>query len=88
MPFGSRVAIVGPSGAGKSTLIDILLGLSSPTQGEIAIDGRPLDEVFNEWRTKVGYVPQRVALFDASIAQNVALTWDGEYDEARSHTCT
>lgn len=83
VPFGSRVAIVGPSGAGKSTLIDILLGLSSPTQGEIAIDGRPLDEVFNEWRTKVGYVPQRVALFDASIAQNVALTWDGEYDEAR-----
>ncbi len=71
---------MGPSGAGKSTLIDILLGLSSPTGGTISIDGVPLTEVMQAWRDRVGYVPQRVALFDGTIAQNVALTWDAEFD--------
>lgn len=80
VPFGSSLAVVGPSGAGKSTLIDILLGLSEPSGGVMTIDGLPLDTVMAQWRARVGYVPQRVALFDASIAQNVALTWEDDYD--------
>lgn len=80
IPFGSSLAIVGPSGAGKSTLIDILLGLSEPSEGGLFIDDAPLAEVLGQWRGRVGYVPQRVALFDGSIAQNVALTWEDEYD--------
>lgn len=80
IPFGSSLGIVGPSGAGKSTLIDILLGLSVPTSGGLAVDGVPLDEVMGAWRRRVGYVPQRVALFDGSLAQNVALTWDDDFD--------
>lgn len=80
IPFGSSLAIVGPSGAGKSTLIDIILGLSMPTQGGLFIDDAPLSEVLVQWRKRVGYVPQRVALFDGSIAQNVALTWENDYD--------
>ncbi|SDQ19756.1 ABC transporter ATP-binding protein [Leucobacter chromiiresistens] len=80
VPFGSSLAVVGPSGAGKSTLIDILLGLSLPTAGELLVDGVPIAHVMKQWRTQVGYVPQRVALFDASIAQNVALTWRDDYD--------
>ncbi|KIP51894.1 ABC transporter ATP-binding protein, partial [Leucobacter komagatae] len=83
VPFGTSLAIVGPSGAGKSTLIDILLGLSTPTSGAMSIDGVPLSEVMGQWRSRVGYVPQRVALFDASIAQNVALTWGDDYDADR-----
>ena len=83
VPFGSRLAIVGPSGAGKSTLVDVLLGLSVPTSGELEVDGLPLDDVLQQWRSRVGYVPQRVSLFDASIAQNVALTWSDDYDEDR-----
>jgi ABC-type multidrug transport system fused ATPase/permease subunit len=83
IPLGSSLGIVGPSGAGKSTLIDILLGLSSPTSGEISIDGKPLRSVMHAWRSRVGYVPQRVALFDGSIAQNVALTWDDDYDREK-----
>ncbi len=83
IPFGSSVAIVGPSGSGKSTLIDILLGLSVPTGGEILIDDIPLQHVIKQWRNRVGYVPQRVAVFDASVAQNVALTWERDYDEER-----
>lgn len=83
IPFGSSLAVVGPSGAGKSTLIDILLGLSVPTGGELTIDGQDLTDVLRQWRGSVGYVPQRVALFDASIAQNVALTWERDYDSER-----
>ncbi len=83
IPFGSQLAIVGPSGAGKSTLVDLLLGLSLPTGGQIAIDEVQLDRVIRQWRGRVGYVPQRVSLFDASIAQNVALTWVDDFDEDR-----
>lgn len=83
IPFGSSLAIVGPSGAGKSTLVDVLLGLSRPASGEMKIDGIPLSSVLGQWRDRVGYVPQRVALFDASVAQNVALTWEDSYDEDR-----
>lgn len=83
IPFGSRVGIVGPSGAGKSTLVDIILGLSTPTAGQVVVDGTPIDQILKQWRSQVGYVPQRVTLFNASIAQNVALTWTDDYEEHR-----
>ncbi len=83
IPLGSSVGIVGPSGAGKSTLIDLLLGLSVPSAGSITIDGEPLQSVLRQWRGRVGYVPQRVALFDGTIAQNIALTWTDEVDRDR-----
>ena len=83
IPRGSSLGIVGPSGAGKSTLIDLLLGLSEPTSGSITIDGISLPDVIHAWRNRVGYVPQRVALFDGSIAQNVALTWDDDFDREK-----
>lgn len=83
IPLGSSLGIVGPSGAGKSTLIDLLLGLSVPSGGSIDIDAINLNEVIHSWRDRVGYVPQRVALFDGSIAQNVALTWDEDFDREK-----
>lgn len=83
IPFGSTVAFVGSSGAGKSTMIDLLLGLLEPTSGDIEIDGLPLSTVRQAWRSRVGYVPQDVSLFDSTIAQNVALTWTNDYDAER-----
>lgn len=83
IPLGSSVGIVGPSGAGKSTLIDLLLGLSEPSSGTIELDEHPLRSVLQQWRGRVGYVPQRVALFDGTIAQNVALTWSDDIDRER-----
>lgn len=83
IPFGTTAAFVGSSGAGKSTMIDLLLGLINPSEGTISIDGTPVSALTRSWRSRVGYVPQEVALFDASVAQNVALTWSGDVDRER-----
>ena len=81
--LGTSVAFVGASGSGKSTMVDLMLSLLEPTEGTISVVGVPLTELRSAWRSRVGYVPQEVALFDASIAQNVALTWGHEYDKDR-----
>jgi ABC-type multidrug transport system fused ATPase/permease subunit len=76
--IGSSLALVGTSGAGKSTLVDVLLGLLVPQQGTIRLDDQNLTDVLAAWRSRVGYVPQDVALFDGTIAQNVALAWEDD----------
>lgn len=83
IPFGTTAAFVGSSGAGKSTMVDLVLGLISPTTGVIEIDSVELASVRKAWRGRVGYVPQDVALFDATVAQNVALSWTDEIDRER-----
>ncbi|UQN30046.1 ABC transporter ATP-binding protein [Brachybacterium kimchii] len=86
IPAGSSAAFVGTSGAGKSTMVDLLLGLITPTAGRILVGGQDITTVMRQWRAQVGYVPQEVALFDVSVAENVALTWDpADVDEDRVH---
>lgn len=86
IPLGSSLGLVGSSGSGKTTFVDLILGLLVPSSGEIGLDGRPLADVLAAWRSRVGYVPQDVALFDGSVAQNVALAWGEEYDHERVET--
>jgi len=81
--FGKTTALVGASGSGKSTMVDLLLGLLRPSDGQILVDDTPLDHATKAWRARVGYVPQDVALFDATVAQNVALCWDDSFDRQR-----
>lgn len=85
--MGSSIGLVGESGSGKSTLVDILLGLLVPQSGSIYLDDQNLNDVLAAWRSRVGYVPQDVALFDGTVAQNVALTWKGEIDKEKVIEC-
>ena len=64
--------ILGPSGGGKSTFADLLIGLLSPDNGQILIDGRPLEgSVLHSWRKSVGYVPQESLLFHETLKKNM-----------------
>jgi ATP-binding cassette subfamily C protein len=66
------VALTGPSGAGKSTLAEVLSGLLRPDSGAILIDGSPINrDGIAAWRKSVGYVPQRAALLQGTIAHNL-----------------
>ena len=68
-----KVCVFGETGSGKSTLIDVIMGLQSPNDGTIFIDGKQTDVAQSRhWRTNFGYVPQNVYLFDGSVAENVA----------------
>jgi ATP-binding cassette subfamily C protein len=69
---GEAIALVGPSGAGKSTLVDVLLGLLSPQDGQVLIDGRDVTRNPGSWRQIVGYVPQSIAMMDDTLRNNVA----------------
>ncbi|WP_090270605.1 type I secretion system permease/ATPase [Thalassovita taeanensis] len=70
---GEAVGVIGPSGAGKSTLARALTGLWRPAGGKIRLDGATLDQydptVLGQL---IGYLPQRVELFDGTIAENIA----------------
>ena len=69
----TSVGFVGKSGSGKSTIIDIITGLIDPNQGEITIDGIPLNKKnLRTWQNKIGIVPQAIFLLEGSIAENVA----------------
>jgi len=63
------IAIIGPNGGGKTTLIRMLLGLESPTSGDIRIFGKKLQD-FKEWH-KIGFVPQRASHVDANFPATV-----------------
>lgn len=69
----STVGIVGGTGAGKTTMVDIVLGLLTPQNGRLLIDGVPIDEGnIRSWQKSVGYVPQQIFLVDSSIRENIA----------------
>ncbi|MBP7961681.1 MAG: thiol reductant ABC exporter subunit CydD [Caldilineaceae bacterium] len=71
---GERVAVVGPSGAGKSTLIQLLLRFVSPQSGQILVGEQDLAEIdAADWRQEIVWVPQRPALFNVSLADNIRL---------------
>ncbi|WP_114521271.1 ABC transporter ATP-binding protein [Altererythrobacter sp. ZODW24] len=72
LPANSSTALTGPSGGGKSTLADLLAGLISPDDGQVLIDGTPLDGTLrNSWRRSVAYVQQEPVLFGGSVADNL-----------------
>jgi ATP-binding cassette subfamily B protein len=79
---GETIALVGPSGSGKSTLLNLVLGFIRPTAGQIALDGRPMEELdLRSFRRFVSVVPQESVLFEGSIRDNVTYGLSNVPDE-------
>lgn len=72
------VGLVGPSGAGKTTIVDIILGLLTPTHGEVLVDGKNIKENLSSWQRKIGYIPQSIYLSDDTIRRNIAFGLDAK----------
>jgi ATP-binding cassette subfamily B protein len=69
---GETVAVVGPSGAGKSTIFNLLLRFFDPQSGEVRVDGVKASQAdMHALRERVALVPQDVALFADTIAENI-----------------
>jgi ABC-type multidrug transport system fused ATPase/permease subunit len=69
----TTIGLVGETGAGKTTIVDILLGILSPSSGELLVDGTLIDDGNRRnWQENIGYVPQQGFLSDASISSNIA----------------
>jgi ABC-type multidrug transport system fused ATPase/permease subunit len=71
--FNQTIALVGASGAGKSTVTSLLLRFFDINQGEILIDGVPINEYdIKHLRSHIALVPQEVILFAGTIEENIA----------------
>lgn len=69
----TSVGIVGKTGSGKTTMVDLLLGLLTPTSGEILIDGVALtDQTRRAWQKNCAYVTQHIYLCDDTVRANIA----------------
>jgi ATP-binding cassette subfamily C protein len=70
---GQALGVIGPSGAGKSTLARALIGVWRPAAGKVRLDGATLDQYDPDTLgSYIGYLPQRVTLFEGTIADNIA----------------
>lgn len=70
----TTVGFVGSTGAGKTTVFDIILGLITPKDGALVVDGKPITAAnAARWQQSIGYVPQFIFIVDDTIAANIAL---------------
>ena len=73
LPPGKALGVIGPSGSGKSSLARALSGVWRPAAGRTRLDGAALDQYDpDRLGSYIGYLPQRVTLFDGTIADNIA----------------
>ncbi len=71
---GEKVAIIGGTGSGKSTLLSLLLGFRKPTQGEILLDGRPLQDIsIQKVRSNISCALQNASLMTGTVEENVKM---------------
>lgn len=83
MEPGQAMGVIGPSGAGKSSLARAICGVWRPAAGRIRLDGVSLDQYDPDvLGSLIGYLPQRVSLFDGTIAENIARLDPDADDEA------
>ena len=83
---GELIGLIGLNGAGKSTTINEIIGLLTPYQGQISIDGLTLAQNQAEYRKKIGFIPETPSLYEELTLrehlETVAMAYDLNYDEA------
>ncbi|MDQ0482648.1 ABC transporter ATP-binding protein [Guptibacillus hwajinpoensis] len=69
---GQLIGVIGMTGSGKSSLVQLIPRLYDPTEGEITLNGRSIQEFqLEELRNRIGMVPQEAILFSGSISDNI-----------------
>lgn len=86
LPPGKRVGILGPSGAGKTTLLRLLLGLETPTDGQVLLDGHPLAE-YADLPDLVSGALADAHVFHATVRENLRIAKPDATDEELREAC-
>lgn len=82
---GYSLIVRGPSGAGKSTLLRILSRLQPGTGGEAFLQGKSWLQILpTAWRANIHYLAQKPALFDGTVADNLAKPFETRIDSQKS----
>lgn len=83
---GELVGLIGLNGAGKSTTIKEIIGLLSPYQGQILIDGNSLQSNPQGYRKKIGFIPETPSLYEELTLKEhlevVAMAYDLDWEQA------
>lgn len=84
LALGDKIAIVGKNGSGKTTLVHLLMGLYTPTEGEILINGKAIKKrEYSSMRHQFAAFFQGMGPIEASIAENVALDTEIDLDRVK-----
>lgn len=79
---GETTAIIGSTGSGKSTLIKLIPRFYDVERGSVLVDGIDVRDMSQETlRSKIGYVPQKAALFSGTVAENLLYGNEGANEE-------
>ena len=83
---GETLGIIGKTGSGKSTLLDLISRLYDVDEGEILIDGVPIQDYnLSGIRSEIGYVPQNPFLFSETIERNIRFgKQDASFEEIKA----
>lgn len=78
---GKSLALVGKTGSSKSTILKLIFREYLPDEGEILIENQPIERIrINDLSEKTGYVPQDNFLFSESLRENIAFSFERDYD--------
>lgn len=72
---GEKIGIKGKSGSGKTTLINIIVGLTEPSNGEIYFNNHKIkpNELLKRYDNKIGIIPQNPTMLETSVRENILL---------------
>jgi ABC-2 type transport system ATP-binding protein len=84
VPRGSVTALVGPNGAGKTSLLKLLVGLNSPSAGDVVVLGQSPSQS-TSYLSSIGYLAQEIPLYSQftaadhfAIGKHMDVNWDNE----------